>query len=531
MAKMDKGLVVRAAGFLMIVQIVSRILGLARDTVMQNMYQVGAETDAFYAAFSIPDFIYNIVIGGAITAAFIPVFSSYLTKNDEPAAWRTSSIFTSWVVVLMVVLLTLGFIFTEQLLGLITQFDGAKIELTKTLTRITLVQAMFMALSAIATGILQSKQHFTWPAMGLLFYNVAILLFGVILAKPIEALYPGYGIAAFSVGVVIGGMLTLFVQIPMLKKHGYQFKFSLDIHDSGFRRMVKLLIPAMIGLSVAQINLMVSQYLASGLADGVLTATKNAIKIMQLPIGVFAMSIAVAIFPTMTGQAAVGDYKEMKKSITTGMSTIFYVLLPATVGLMILAEPITRLLFEYSDNFTQEAVRITAESLVFYSIGIFAYGAQYIALRGFYAIQNTRIPLLISVFCIAVNVIVSYALVGPLEHIGLGLAYSLVGIFQFVITILFLRRKIGALGLRTMTKSLVKMAIACVVMGLAVWGTSTLVTLIFGDTRVIAPLMQVGFSIVVGVGLYFGFTAWLRMEEFQMIKNVLRRRRKKQADA
>lgn len=514
----------------MIVQILSRVLGLARDTVMQNMYQAGAETDAFYAAFSIPDFIYNIVIGGAIAAAFIPVFSSYLAKDNEPAAWRTSSIFTSWVIVLMVVLLTLGFVFTEQLLNAITQFAGEKIELTTTLTRITLIQSMFMALSAIATGILQSKQHFTWPAIGILLYNVAILLFGVVLAKPIEAAYPGYGIAAFSVGVVVGAVLTLVVQIPMLKKYGYSFRFSLDTHDSGFRQMVKLLIPAMISLSVAQINLMVSQYLASGLDDGVLTATKNAIKIMQLPIGVIAMSIAVAIFPTMTNQAAVGDMKEMKKSMTTGMSTIFYVLLPATIGLMILAEPITRLLFDYTDNFTETAVRITAQSLIFYSIGIVAYGAQYVALRGFYAVHNTRLPLLISLLSIGINVAASFALVGPLEHIGLGLAYSLVGIFQFIITILFLRYRIGPLGLRRMTKSLVKMSVASVVMGLAVWGTSSLATLIFGTTRILAPVMQVGMSMVVGVGLYFGITAWMKMEEFQMIKNVLRRRSKRREE-
>jgi putative peptidoglycan lipid II flippase len=525
---MDKGLVVRAASLLMIVQIISRVFGLFRDMAMQNMYGMGFATDAFNAAFSIPDFIYNIIIGGAISAAFIPVFSAYLARDNALAAWRTSSIFTSWVMVLMTVFLSLGFVFTEQILSIIVQFEPDKMALTVVLTRITLIQAMFFALSAIATGILQAQQHFTWPAIGILLYNLSVLAFGVILAKPIEAIRPGYGVAAFSVGVVIGAVLTLLVQLPTLKKFNYQFRFSLNIHDSGFRQMVKLLIPVMISLSVAQINLMVSQYLASGLEDGILTATKNAIKIMQLPIGVFAISIAVAVFPTMTKQAALGEQQEMKRSMTTGINTILYVLLPATVGLMLLGEPIIRLIFELGGRFTPEDTRITAEALLFYSIGIAAYGANYMVLRGFYATHNTLTPLLISVMMIIINAVFSFLLVKPLAHMGLGLAYSLVGICQVALMLLFLRRKIGALGLRHILRSFLRIGIACLIMGLGVWGASTLVAAVWGIEGKLAQVLQVGLSMLVGVALYFGVTAWMRMEEVDMVKNMLRRRRKRQ---
>ena len=181
LTQMEKGFVVRAAGLLMIIQILSRILGYARDVVLLNIFGQNFTTDAFYAAFSIPDFIYNILIGGAITAAFIPVFSAYLAKDQKEQAWKTCSVFTSWVLLLMVVLLVLGYIFTQPLMGVLTQYTAEQMWLPVALARITLIQALFMALSAIATGVLQSFQHFTWPAIGVLLYNIFIIVGGVLL--------------------------------------------------------------------------------------------------------------------------------------------------------------------------------------------------------------------------------------------------------------------------------------------------------------------------------------------------------------
>lgn len=528
---MEKGFVIKAAALLMLIQILSRLLGWGRNMALSNLFGQSYETDAFFAAFSIPDFIYSILIGGAISAAFIPVFSSYLTKDQPERAWRTGSIFSSWVLLLMVIFLTLGFIFTEPLMRLLTQFSPEQMALPVALARITMVQAMFMALSALATGVLQSQQHFTWPAIGVLLYNVFVLIFGVLLIRPIEALFPGYGVASFSVGVVIGSFATLAVQIPTLIKKGFHYRFSLDIHNEGFRQMIRLIIPVMIGLSVSQINMLVTQYLATGLEAGYLTAMKNAYSLMQVPVGVFAASIAVAIFPTMTAQAAAGDIAELKRSMSMGLRTSLYVTVPAAVGLIILREPTTRLLFDLSDNFTAADIVMVAQALLYYCIGLAAYGAILIVLRGFYAIQNTLMPLLISFAAIALNVVLSLALVGPLGHRGLALAYSLAGIGQCLLLFYFLRRKIGPMGLKGLARTGLQLLIACAAMSLAVWGAAEASALLFGITSKMAQLLQVGLSIAVGVAVYFAVTGWMHMEEFTLARNLLKRRlhRKKAA--
>lgn len=521
---MEKGFVVRAAGLLMIIQILSRILGYARDVVLLNIFGQNFTTDAFYAAFSIPDFIYNILIGGAITAAFIPVFSAYLAKDQKEQAWKTCSVFTSWVLLLMAVLLVLGYIFTQPLMGVLTQYTAEQMWLPVALARITLIQALFMALSAIATGVLQSFQHFTWPAIGVLLYNIFIIVGGVLLLKPIEAAFPGYGVAGFSVGVVVGAFMTLAVQIPTLKKVGCQYHPSLNIHDEGFRKMVKLIIPVLIGLSVSQINALVTQYLATGLDGGLLTALKTANRFMQLPIGVFAASIAIAIFPTMTAQAASGDYPELKKSMSTGLRTSLYVTIPSAVGMIMLREPIIRLLYEFSGEFTAYDTTVTGQALLFYCIGLAAYGAILIVLRGFYAIQNTLTPLLISIAAILINVVFSLALVGPMGHCGLALAYSLAGISQCLLLMFFLRRKIGPMGMRCLSRSMVQILIACAAMALAVWGTVALSDALLGVESKIAQLVQVGVSVVVGVAVYIVITGCMKMEEFTTVRNAVMRK-------
>ena len=531
LAQMKKGFVVKVAGLLMLIQVLSRVLGYARDVVLLNIFGRNFTTDAFYAAFSIPDFIYNILIGGVITAAFIPVFSYYLEQNEIDKAYRTSSIFTSWVLLLMGIMIVLSFFFTQQLLGVLTQYTADQMWLPVALTRITLLQALFMAMSAIATGVLQSYQHFTWPAIGVLLYNVFIILFGVILIKPIEALFPGYGVAGFSVGVVAGAFMTLAVQGPTLKKVGFRYKPCLDIHDEGFRKMVKLIIPAMIGLSVSQINALVTQYLATGLDEGMLTALKTANRFMQLPIGVFASSIAIAIFPTMTKQAAGGDFPEMKKSMSTGLRTSLYLIIPSAVGMIMLREPIIRLLYEFSGEFTAYDTMITGQALLWYCIGLVGYGAIPIVLRGFYSIQNTLLPLLISIAAIFLNVILSLMLVGPMGHQGLALAYSLAGIGQCGLLLVVLRRKIGPMGLKDMGKCIIQICIASLAMALAVWGAVELFAATLGVASKLYQLLQVGVAVVVGIIVYILITAFMKMEEFTLAKNVITRRlhRKKEA--
>lgn len=532
MAKVEKSFVFKAAFLLMIVQVLSRVLGYARDVVLMNMFGQSYMTDAFNVAFTIPDFIYNVLIGGAIASAFIPVFSSYLATDQPDKAWRTSSIFSTWSLTIMVVLVALAFVFTYPLLGLLTSYDHEAMRLPVILTRITLIQALFMALSAIATGILQSYQHFTWPAIGTLLYNAFILLFGIVLVKPIENIWPGYGIAGFSVGVVIGALATLVVQIPTLIKVGFNYKPCFDTKDEGLRKMVRLLIPVLIGLSVSQINVLVTQYLATGLDDGIYTALRTANRFMQLPLGLFAVSICTAIFPTMTAQAAQGEYEELKKSMSLALRTSLFIILPAAVGMIVLREPIIRLLFEFSGRFTSYDTFICGQALFWYCLGLPGYSATFSLIRVFYALQDTKTPIIVSVIAIVLNAVLSFILVHPLQHIGLALAYSISGWSQCALLAWALRRRLGDLHGRHILLSLGRTLIGAVAMGAVVWGVAKLCSSTLGVADKMSQLLQVGGSIAVGV-LVFAALAWLmKMEEIHIVLDIfgrrLRRRRLKQ---
>ena len=532
MENKERGLVIRAAGLLMVVQVLSRVLGYARDVVMVNIFGAGFSTDAWNAAFLIPDTLYQVLIGGAIGSALIPVFSSYINTDRDRDGWEANSVFSSWFMLILTVLLALAGIFTKFLLERTTGFSAEEMPLPIALTRITLIQAFFMALSAIATGLLQSYKHFFWPAVGSLLYNIVILLCGVLLVGPIEALWPGYGIASFSVGVVIGALVTLLVQLPMLKKVGFRFHLSFDTHNQGMRQMIKLLIPVVIGLSVTKLNLFVTQNLATGrLEGGLYTLLLTANRFMQLPLGVFAVSMATAIFPTMSAQAAQGKLEDMKSSISMGVRNITFVLLPSTVGLIMLREPIIRLLYEFSGQFTAADTYATCQALFYYCLGLLFYGTVTVFIRGFYAIQNTVTPIVVSVSCIAVNIIFSYLLVGPLGHRGLALAYSLAGFVQCSATLIALRRKIGSMDLRNMLSCLLKTGLACVLMGLAVWGATWGCQQLLGVDSKLTQLIQVGAGLGVGVIVFFLVAGLMKMEEMKTVVGTLTRKlhRKKAA--
>ena len=519
----------------MVVQVLSRVLGYARDVVLMNTFGQSYMTDAFNVAFTIPDFIYNVLIGGAIASAFIPVFSSYLATDQPKRAWRTSSIFSTWALTIMIVLVVLAFIFTYPLLGLLTSYDHEAMRLPVILTRITLIQALFMALSAIATGILQSYQHFTWPAIGTLLYNAFILIFGIALVKPIENLWPGYGIAGFSVGVVIGALATLVVQIPTLMKVGFNYKPCFDVKDEGLRKMVRLLIPVLIGLSVSQINVLVTQYLATGLDDGIYTALRTANRFMQLPLGLFAVSICTAIFPTMTAQAARGEYDELKKSMSLSLRTSLFIIIPAAVGMIVLREPIIRLLFEFSGRFTAYDTFICGQALFWYCLGLPGYSATFTLIRVFYALQDTKTPIIVSVFAIILNAVLSFILVHPLQHIGLALAYSISGWSQCALLALALRRRLGGMSGLHIIPSLARTLLAALAMGAVVWGLARVCSSALGTASKMSQLLQVGGSIVGGMAV-FAALAWLmKMEEMQIVMDIfgrrLRRRKLKQKTA
>lgn len=512
--------VAKAAGIIMVAMVLARILGYVRDVVIYSKFGQNSMTDAYNAAFSIPDFLYMLLVGGALSSAFIPVFSSYIATDREEEGWEVASTVFNVVMLLMVVGIGIGLIFTPTLIYLLVpKLQPESIEMAVFLTRIMFIQTFFMALNGISMGLLNSYKHFLTPALGSVLYNLGIIVVGVLLSP-----YLGErGIVAFSIGVVVGAMVNFAVQIPSLLKIGLRYKPTFNLNHPGVRQIGRLMLPVMVGLSITQFNLFVNQNLASGLSEGIISALRTAQRLMQLPIGVFAIAVAVAAFPTLTAHAARGEKEAFRKATSLGIRSVIYITLPSGIGLMVLAQPIVQLLFEQG-QFDQFDTAATAYALVFYGIGLFAYSAIQFLSRVFYALKDTKTPVIVGVFAIITNIVLNFLLIGPMQHGGLALGYSLAGIANMGILLLLLRRKIGSIDGTRLLSSFGKTLLASLIMGLTAYQVHHLLASILHFHAKVNQAISVGSAIAVAVLIYFVVTYLLRMEEVETVLNLLRRR-------
>lgn len=525
--KMSRGAsLLAAANILMLTTIASRILGYLRDVLIFAKFGQNSLTDAYNAAFSIPDFLYMILVGGALSSAFIPVFSSYLARGQESEGWRVLSIVFNWIMLLLAIGVALGLAFAPQLVDwLVPGFDDATKTMTVNLTRIMFFQVIFMCLSGISTGILQSYKNFVAPAVGSVLYNLGIILGGVFLAAPIEHYFPGYGIAGFSVGVVLGAMLNFLVQFVAICRLGIRYSFSLDLRHPGVRELLALIVPVFIGLAASQFNLFVNQNLASTLDEGLVSALRAAQRLMQLPITLFGITVGIAFFPTMTQLAARDQLGEFKNTVMMGLRTVLFVTIPASFGLAALSEPVIRFMYEFREGaFTAEDTAETAYALVFYTIGIFAYAAIHTLSRAFYALKDTKKPVTVAVLSIVVNVLLSIVLVRYMAQGGLALAYSIAGVFNMVVLIMLLNRKVGDIGTAALWRSLGKTTLISCVMGVVVWGSNRIVESLLPLDNKLWQLIELGLIIAVGIAVYAALALLWRMPEAEQIIGILRRK-------
>ncbi len=526
MESSQKHKVAKAAGFIMATMVISRILGYLRDVFIYNQFGQNRITDAYNAAFSVPDFIYTILVGGTLSSVFIPVFSSYVATKREKEGWEVASIVTNWVMIFLAILLAFGYIFTPQLINfLVPGFDAEAQLMAVRLTRIMFLQVIFLSFAGISMGILNSYKNFTAPSIGSVAYNLGIIVGGVTLSIPIEAIWPGYGIAGFSIGVVIGAALYFLVQVPSLKKIGFTYHPSLNIHHPAVKQILILLVPVLIGLSASQINLFVNQNLASTLSDGLVSALRTGQRIMQLPIGIFAISIAVAVFPTLTTHVAREEIREFKNAVSLGLRAVVFVTLPAAVGLAVLRVPVIRFMFEFKGGqFTEVSTAATAEALLFYCIGLVGYATIFVLSRTFYSLKDTKTPVAMSVLSIVINIIFSLLLLGPMQQGGLALAYSIAGIANMVLLLLFYKRKMGNIGASVMLKSFSKMAVAVAIMAAAVIVLLNLFEFNLDMSNKWLQIVELLLTIGVGGGIYFLITYLWKMEESSLVIDIMKKK-------
>lgn len=512
--------VARAAGIVMFAIFLSRVLGFVRERAIAAVFGRTGATDVFFAAFAIPDLMYQLLVGGVISSAFIPVFTQYLARDDEKQAWYVASSFINLVGILLVSFTLLGIVFAPIIAPLVgIGFAGEQRDLLISLMRITFPAVFFTALSGISMGILNSYQRFTLPAVGPLVYNTAQILSAYLIG-------PLLGIVGMAYGTVVGAFGSVFVQVPLVARLGRRYYRGLiDLKHPGIRRIIKLMIPAIIGLSIAQINMIIGQNLASLLQTGSIAALRLANRLINFPLGIFAMGLSTAIFPTLATHAARKEMAELKQTFTFGLRVVFYITLPSAVGMAVLRVPIVRLLFE-TGEFTSRDTEVTAYALLFYAAGLFAQSGLQIITRVYYSLQDTITPVKVGFVAVFVNFAISLALLKwtSLDIGGLALAFSLTSLIQMLILLWALRRKIGAVGGRRILSTVARSAAACAVMAPCTHYTAVLAARYVNLASGTGRLIQTFSAISVGIVVYLVLSLLLRMEEPIFVARVIKQR-------
>lgn len=509
-----------ASLILTIAALASRLLGWIRLLVIGSQFGATSQLDAYFAAFRIPDAIFQLVVAGALSAALIPVFSSYRAREDEKEAWRLASSVINLVLVALAVFSAVMAILAPWVVPVIAPgFDGPTTALTIRLTRLMLLSPVFIGMGAVVSGLLNSYGRFGVPALAPLVYNLAIIAAAVLLA-------PTLGVEGLAIGVVIGSILHLAIQLPQLRKVGQGYDLSIGLRHPGVRQVAWLMGPRLLGLAAGQVNFIASTVLASNLGVGSVTAYNYAFQLSQIPVGVLGVSVAVALFPTFSRDAALGRIAEIRRQLSTSLRILLFLAAPLTAAMIVLARPIAAVFFQYG-LFSSEAADRTASALAFFSIGLSGHIVVHVLTRAFYAMQDTRVPVLWAVIAVAINVPLMAILSGPLGIEGLALALSISASLEVLGLILALRRRIDSIEeaevLRSGSRSLLAAAGAAVVMfggqlALQAWSPGLLAN---GVGRIGALALLVGAGAVV----YLIASAAMGSEELAQVRRYLSRRR------
>lgn len=494
----EKKRVTRAAGVVGSATLLSRILGFVRDVVIAWFFGAGLASDAFFVAFRIPNLLRRLFAEGSLTIAFIPVFTEYLSRKGKKEAFALGRAAVRLLSVLLALTALLGIVCAPLIVWLIAPGFASspdKQALTILLTRIMFPYIFFIGLVALAMGILNALGHFAAPALAPVMLNLAIITSALLIAPRLAE--PVVGLA---IGVCVGGVLQLALQIPFLIRKGFDFWTKSRFWHPGLKRIGVLMLPAVFGAAVYQINILVGTLLASLLPEGSVSYLYYADRLVQFPLGIFAIATATAVLPSLSRQAADGDINALSETFAHAMKLVLFITIPSMVGLIVLREPIVALLFKRG-AFDVRTTRLTAEALLYYGLGLWAFAAVRIVVSTYYALQDTKTPVRMAIMAICVNIVLSILLMGPLKHGGLALATSLASVVNLGLLIGALAKRLGPINWGSIVGSLAKTAIASSVMGGVVWIVAhTVLPSVGGST--ITLLAGLAGVIVTGIVLY-----------------------------
>lgn len=492
----------------------SRALGLIRDRLLASTFGAGETLDAYYAAFRIPDLIFNLLVLGALSAAFIPVFCEYLTKYKEEGAFRLANSMLNLLALAILFISAIIFVFAQPLMNVIAPgFQDSQKQLTASLTRIMLLSPLFFGISNIFSGILNSFKRFLIYSLAPCLYNFGIIL-GVI------AFTPRLGIRGVALGVVLGAFLHMIVQAPGVFRLGYRYKFILSLKEKGVRTIAKLMVPRAIGAAAQQINLWVITIIASMLTAGSVAVFNLANNLQYFPIGIFGASFAAAAFPHLSLAASQNNIKEFKDRFSETFRQILFFIVPTSAAMFLLRAQIVRLILG-TGKFDWEDTILTYKCLGYFCLGIFALGLIPFLARAFYSLKDTRTPVLTGLVSMGVNIGLCIWLSKTLEVAGLALAFALAGILNMLLLLLILRKRMGDMGDQKTSYTVLKIVGATVFMGLAIQGTKYLIAPWVNMQTGVGVLAQTLGAALLGAVVYLGLGFLLKCEEVKIVKKFL----------
>ncbi len=491
-----------AAVLVMFGFVLSRALGLVREMVIGAAFGTSGALDAYRTAFLLPDILFTLFAGGALASAFIPTFTSYLAKGDEATAWEVaSSVFNLAAVALTAAAGALFVVAPWVVPWVVPGYGPAKQALTADLVRIMLISPVVFGLSGILMGVLNSTGRFALPALAPAAYNAAIIG-GALVGMQ---LFPAEAQAAqraqvLAASVSLGAGAHLLIQLPGLLRQRVPYRLVLNARHPGVREVGRLMAPRVLGLGMTQLNFLVNNVLGSLLVEGSVAALGYAWLLTMMPLGVFAMAIATVVFPTMAELFATDRLDELRRTLRRGLALILYLTIPASVGLVVLREPLIRLLFQRGE-FTAASTQMVAWALGFYALGLFAHATLEIGTRCFYALHDTWTPVLVGVGSVVVNIALSWLLLIPLAHGGLALANSLATAGEALVLLMLLSRRLRGIEGRALALSVLKSTGASLAMGILVAGW-------LGLAGPYLPAGLVGDGVLVAGGVVLGGLAY-----------------------
>lgn len=538
--------VARSAGIVSLAVLGSRLLGLVREQVMAAYFGAGFLTDAFNVGFRIPNILRDLFAEGALSIAFVKTFTEYERERGEGEAWRLASLVLNAFAISMSLAVVIGVLFAPQIVSVLARgFTPEKTQLAVDLTRIMLFFLPLVALAAVAMGVLNSKSRFGVPASASTLFNVGAIVGGLAFAYTLSGgawdgadsgAVPGpaaqRAITGMACGTLFGGLLQFLLQVPSLRNINFKFRLVVSFRDPGVRRVLKLMALAVIGTASVQLNVFINTIYASSIEGGI-SWLNFAFRLLQFPIGLFGVALGTATLPTISRFAARGDVESFRRTLASSIGLVFFLTVPSACGLIVLGRPMIRLIYERG-QFRAFDTEMVALAVAAYAVGLMGYAALKVLSPAFFALNDARTPLIVSLSSIGLNAALSFALydafslwgVTPLTphgygHVGLALSTSCVTLANFLVLALIMRRKLCGLDGRRIISSLWRIAVAAVALSVASYYSHIYFSSLFVDDSLLARLAETFLPTLVGGGIFVWLARLLRIPELDQALSIL----------